>query len=485
MSGGLGLEDFLNHNKGGGGGKFFNWRKEGKAEIWLSTRAKLAYPLWSHIFPIHAVIEEDDGKGGKKEKEIIRRPRWVSPDPEVIHKEQYFRWKESDAGCPAGAVGEMKKPPIVDPFLLLREWLRREILAGRLSEETVVFRWENPNPREWEQKIEEWRAGRLAKLVESNKKTWSHSLDTKLEYLFVIVDNNHPEAGTMITREAKAVGEAMQKEITAQIESNGRDAGNPLVTPYCFRWTYDENARSFNDKYAVYRFNKAKLTDEVRDLIQDPDFPDPTPQTQWNQGDKARIRQAFMDAAQIGLPYDELFLDAWKDEDPSEFAFGHNAPTNANKTMGGDDDDGGSVNTKGPPTGKPASSTRKKSGGRRKAKKEPDPKKEPEPTFEVIPCDECGYPMHERWNACPECGQPYEVEGENMKPPPIEKLEAAGWKKKHAPAEPEPEPDDAPEPAASSSSDADECWACQTPITPDDERCPGCNIDLGDDLPPG
>ena len=484
MSGGLGLDDFLNHNKGGGGGKFFNWRKEGKAEIWLSTRAKIAYPVWSHIFPIHAVIEVDDKKGGKVEKEIIRRPRWVSPDPEVIHKEQYFRWKANEGG----PVGEMKKPPIVDPFLLLREWLRREVLEGRISEDTVVFRWENPDPRDWEEKIEEWCAGRLAKLVDSNKKTWSHSLDSKLEYLFVICDDNHPEEGMMITREAKAIGEAMQKEIGAQIESNGRDAGNPLVTPYCFRWTYDENARSFNDKYRVYRFNKAKLTDEIRDAIQDPDFPDPTPQTQWKKGDKARIRAAFEDAAQIELPYDELFLDAWKDEDPSEFAFGHNAPPGDSKTMGSEKTDAG------PPQGKPASSSSSKNSGRKKIsggrRKKAEAKPEPEPTFEVVPCDECDYPMHERWSSCPNCGQDYTIEdGEPMKPPPIKKLETAGWKAKHAP-KPEPEEtsdddgDDDEEEAASSDG-PDECWACQTPVTPDMEKCPNCGIELGDDIPFG
>lgn len=478
---GLGLDDFLNHGKDSGGGKFFNWKKDGQAEVWISTRGALAYPRWSHTFPVYGVKEEDDNKGGKREVAILRRPRFVSPDAEIIHKEQYFRYGKRD-NVSESKIGLMKKPPVIDPFLLLREHLREEIESGRLSEDTVVFRWENPDPREWESKIEEWHAGHLARLVDKTKKTWAHNLDTKLEYLFVVVNDSAPDDGPQTVTCAKLLGEQMQKEIASQIDSNGRDAGNPLISPYCFRWVYDKDAKNFNNAYRAYRYNKATLTDEIRTAIQDSDFDDPTPMTKPRAGDKARIRAAMEDAARIDLPYDKLFLDKW-DDGEDDGSHGANTSSGDEKTMGSDASDSDSSEQR-KSASKPATSSSSKSGGRRKKASKPDPK--PEPTFEIVACDECQYPMHERWIACPQCGQAYELESGGMKPPPIEKLKAAKWHTKHAiaeepTAEPEPEAEEKPEEDAATGHD--ECWACQASVGPDDKKCPGCGIDLGDDIP--
>lgn len=422
---GLGLDQFLNHNKDSGGRrKFLNWKKDGKATVWLSTRAAIAYPTWNH--PFMSIGTWEDKESGE-EREALRFNRFVSPDAEIVHQSQYFRDKDTD---------RLRVPPLLDPFLLLREWLRHDCQEPM---DAVVFRWVNPKNGE----VIEWRRGKLARLVEKGRSDWNHSLDTKLEYLFVVVSDDAPEEGPQIVRGPKLLGDKMKAAIAQEMESNG-DAGNPLTNPYAFRWVYDKDAKSPMDSYRAFRYNKAQLTDEIREAITATEYPDPEPDTKPRPGDKSKIRAAMEDAAQIDIPWDQIFVDEWVDEDPTDFNYGANAPAAESKSNG-----------KGRT---PEVKTEGKPRTRRKKKAEDKPKPPPEP--ERIPCDDCGHMMLPTETKCGGCGAEYEVD--------------------EVPDQPA-ETQAAPAKTASKGDDPDKCWSCGGSVEGD--RCTECGLDVTDDLP--
>lgn len=419
---GLGLDQFLNHNEDGGGRrKFLNWKDKGKATVWLSTRASVAYPTWGH--PFYSIGTWTDKKTDE-EKEALNFNRFVSPDAEIVHQSQFFRDDNTD---------RMRVPPLLDPFLLLREWLRFECDAPN---DAVVFKWTDPKTSE----ITEWRKGRLARLVEKGGGDWNQTLDTKLEYMFVVVDNESPADGVQIVRGTKLLGDQMKLAIKQEMESNG-EKGNPLKNPYAFRWVYDKNAKSPMQSYRAFRYNGADLTDEIRELIMSPDFPDPTPDCRPRDGDKAKIRAAMEDAAQMDLPWDLIFSPRWVDG-------GGEATSSSSKSA---------------PSGR-AQETSSGSGEPRTRRK----KAEPPPEVPRIPCDDCGHPMLPTEAKCVKCGAVYEVDGEPEPAPAA----ATGQKLAATPTPAAPKTATPP---------SERCWSCQGPVV--NNRCTECGLDVTDEVP--
>lgn len=483
MSDGLALDDFLTHGEGGGGRKFLrNWKDDGSIVVVLHTqpmakKKKIAWPTWTHPFNFRDTVKD---KETGKEKEILAFRRFVSPDAEVVHQNQYFYNRPSDPG----PEGVLQVPPILDPFLLLREWLRAEINADRLDPQEVIFEWTNPQKNN---ELTQWRAARIARLEKSTKATWNHSLDSKLEYLFVVVDAERPADGPQIVRVPKLLGDSMKKEIKAQIDSEGVDGGNPFITPYAFKWIYDKSAASAMNSYAARRFNKQEITEAIMSAITSDSFPDPSRDTTPSPGDKARIRAAFEDAAQIDLPWDLLFVDEWEDDaqpgtdfDPSKFS---------------DDED------KEKPKGNPSVRTEEKTPPARETASSSGPKtrkrkrkKATKPAWDVpeddrVACEDCGQHMHPGWAKCPACGAEYDLEGEDpVEAATLEQIAAAGWpvvKQEGAAANPKPATDDQPAEKADAGGNSDaKCWACGAEVG-DATICPSCGIDLGDDIPFG
>ncbi len=423
--GGLGLDQFLTHGDSAGRKFHANWKEKGEVTVWLSTRAEMAYAAWSHPFVMHDTYTNKEDE----EVAVLRFPRFVSPDPEVVHMSQHFREKDD------GDV--LQIPPVKDPFLILREYLRFECEDMPLNQ--VIFRWENPMEKARE-KVIEWNKGEISRLVKRGQSNYGHSLDTKLDYMFVIVDDNKPDDGLQISRVTKMLGDKMKTVIGEEMESNG-EKGNPLLSPYAFRWKYDENA-NMADMYRAFRFNQAKLTDKIREAIESKEYPDPSPDTVPKAGDKSKIRAAMEDAAQVDLPWERLFVDEWDDDEGSS----KSEPKKESRTP--------EVNTKTKDEGKPQR--------RRKKVKEP----EPEPEVERIKCDDCDNMLLPTDAKCSKCGAEYEVD-EDVAPAPAKAKKSAKLETKQA---------------ETSNSSGAKCFSCgDTDIK--DNRCNNCGIDQGDDVP--
>jgi hypothetical protein len=447
---GLGLASFLNHNEGSARKFLKDWKKKGSIVVWLYTRADIAWASWNHSFVAYGTYKNDKDE----EVECLKYPRFVSPDPEVVHQNQYFRNEGDDS---------MQIPPSLDPFLRLREWLR---LDCDLPLDTVIFRWENPHPKPGKSPIIEWQRGHLARLVDRGRYNFGASLDTKLEYFFVVVDNEKPQDGAQIVRGTKLLGDVMKKEIGHQIESDG-EKGNPLIHPYAFKWVYDDSAGSPMDSYRAFRYNAAELTPQIREAITSSEYPDPSQDCKPRAGDKAKIRAAMEAAAQVDLPWDRLFVPEWEDEEPGDFNYGANAGSQVVSQGSG---------TSGGATGRPASQTGSQGpsrereshavsgaqSARRKKVNKPEP---PPPNVEMIKCDDCDTMLRPDQAKCPNCGAEYEVDSE---------------------------------PTVSSNSVQQEtrvsngttgttgttdvtCWSCGGPVVKG--SCTNCGLEAGDEIP--
>lgn len=479
-----GIGSFTKHAKQSGfGGQWLNdWKDDKKIVIWLHTRVPPA-ACWSHAFMLIDVVE--DKENGGSPKRIMRYPRFVSPDPEPVHRNQFFR-RDDDV---------MRVPPDRDPFLLLREWLRR---SDHLGIEQPVFQWKNPKDNE----VTTWVRGELSGLVKRARSNFGHSLDTKQEYIFVVVRNDDPGQGAFLARESQLLGRKVSEVITQQQGMLGDEGGDPLLNPYPFVWEANKKASSPMDMYKAYKHESAECTDEVWAAITSDEFPDPAEFCTPRDGDMEKVRAAMEAAAQVDLPLDEIFS-----EDPAvrlALASGQRRATRAATTQprsqqpaaGAQSSQAGTSQTAAqrpgaqrpgaqrpagsatpqraatPPAAQrstaapaqrttqaaPATQARPATAGQPRRKKVEKPKAEPE--VEKIPCDDCQHPMLPTETVCPKCGAVYETEGTV------------------AAAEPE-----AAEPEAAEEQVAQGCFACGAEVS--NQRCtsPTCGIDQGDDIP--
>lgn len=538
MSSGIGLREFLGRDPdsqkmGGGGGRRDyvdrEWKKKGEFIFWLHALAS-PLPAFVHSF---AEEREFEDKETKKTKRYLGFPRFNSPDPERVHANQFFRSKETGILkiLTLDRDDEKYTRSFADPFLILREWLRWEVDRKRLSTEEVVFEWQNPKERE----LIRWEAGHLSGLEKRGERNWSASLDTKNEYVFVVVPEVNPEK-PLIFQETQLIGDAIRKVIKEQIESDG-DEGDPLgAKPYAFKVKYDADEKSPMKKYTALRYNQAKYRDEIYELINSEEYPDPAEQVKFHRDDLTKIRAAFEAAAQIDLPLDQIF-----DPDPEvrrliligEYDQGRSTKASPRgDTQRQEPQDAPRTGARPPATpgaAKPARGAAPPQGGAQapaapgRRLKAPPAEKPVEP--ETVPCDRCGKQMDPKASVCPHCGAEYEVDGEpeaapqespkeepkkkGAAPPPASKEsepapeapKRTGGRKRGGAAPPAEKPaprepgDDGPEEdaiAAAESRNAPDgtptkCWACGDPRIKKNEKgvfvCENCGVDQEDAVP--
>lgn len=483
-AGGLGVSAFLKHTgDSGGGGKWLrNWRKNGsgKAVVWLHTRAPIV-PCMSHSFMLE---DEYDDKDTGRPVDVLRYPRFVSPDPEIVHKNQFFRHDD----------GTMKVPPDLDPFLLLREWLRG---AEHIGLDDTIFEWKDAKNR----KVILWNRGELSGLVKRGRNNYYSTLDTKIEYIYVVVDNDDIEAGPVLAREGKLLSQNIADVINRQREMFGEDAGDPLQKPYAFGLKADGDAPSPMKKFTAFKHEAAEFSDQVWEQISSEEFPDPIPHGQPGDGDMAKIRDAFEKAARIDLPLDAIFSeDGEERRDLMRQKSSRGAPRSSKAAQ--------SRTQQVPPpqaASKPTSVTKPsaaaaqppESMGPQTRRRKVDKPAEP-PPVETIPCDDCQAPMLATDTKCAGCGAEYEpVPDAPQKPSPAANQNA----KPTTTSTPKPGPVSSvkakpetvgakPTPAVAAVQDVPaqpvvgdgNCWSCGVDVN-GQAICPSCGIDQGDEIP--
>jgi hypothetical protein len=440
----LSLEEFMNHDRGGGAsGRFLRgWRKltPPQVDVWLHTKALFA-PLWQHNIPQVRTIKDKDTQ---EEVRVI----WSSSFNCLEGKEELeqVRWAYK---------GDFH--PKICPICRLIEHVRGEVNAGRLKMHQPIFRFDLGDGDESKvkilraagmyngfgvknlpEKLKKENAAAGVKLTEA----WKENAQAKCNYVFAVVDNAHPENGVQVAIETSLLGDKMKAVLRQEKERQG-DSGpwNPLATPYAFRWKHHPSAPQFNDKYEALAMPGIKLSEDVRALIADEDPPD---LARVKAPGKVRYLQEQLEQyALIDLPWGHLFDAAvaqqgateTPDDDATDFNFGANVDGDDEVVVGAKvqaqvpaaapvvqqappQQHAASPQTNAaaapppaapPPAAEPAPAAAKPTG---RTKVTP-PAPPPVPAFEsvYVPCDPpCGHMMREDETSCAKCGSVYNVD---------------------------------------------------------------------------
>ena len=133
---GLGISGFIKHNdaQNSSRGQWLKqWKKNGKGEIcvWLHTRAPIV-PCHSHSFMLE---DEYEDKETGRTLPVLRFPRFVSPDPEIVHKSQYFRNDDDTLQVPPEQIAEASshgRPGVPPGLPTRRSWRAAPLTAFQL-----------------------------------------------------------------------------------------------------------------------------------------------------------------------------------------------------------------------------------------------------------------------------------------------------------------------------------------------------------------
>lgn len=459
---GMGISEFLAHESGGNReSEFLRWKdfdkKSGEVVLWWHTAAPW-HPVWSHHFYLEDEVEDKEAFPPKK-KMILRTLNLVCQDDVKVYDDQFFRDKSTD---------HLKTPPLRDPFLILREYLRASMRGSKLRDDQVVFEWQNHKQRGT---LIQWCAGTLSGLVKTGQSNWDHNLNARLHYLLVVVPNTELDGGAKIAKESKLLGDAMKKAIKQRQDSVGVEKGDPMLHPYAFKWVYNGKESSPMNQYSVYPYEQAQYTDEVHAAITSEDYPDVSRYAEPGADDLVKTRAAFEAAQQVELPLDMIFSgdaqavaavmrgDAGASQKrqggttrvpPAKLGgdvpAGAKGPAKPTESMGPAKPTSPSGKTQQP--SKPVPSANKPSG--RKKKEEPPP-----PAEDLEPCPDCDTPFPKTATECPNCHAKFEVD------------------------------DDEPEQSAAGEQGSNSCVCGETEVVERDggRFCAKCGMDRGDDLP--
>jgi hypothetical protein len=361
----MGLDDFLKEETRASRGEWLkSWKKEGSIVVWLHTRAKI-HGRWAHQFPY---VEAREDKETRKVTRVLRQLKFGCWESDAILTKRAFRDKD----------GAREMPPGVCPLCLLQEAV---IADSKLAGDTIIFRAKGSD---WEGAPAEvaYQKGNLTGEFKRTSKSWKENIDVRKTYLFTVVVDRAPGEGPKIAEESQSLGDAVRMLIKQEIDSEGAEAGNPSVTPYALKWTFDKDSKKPADFYKAYRYRQAKYTDEIQEQIAAADPPNLA--TYCAKGDVFTLR-SYVEAA--------MTAEAKKVFDLDEFFA--KAEAIAEKENGGKKAEPRTAARSEAQEPAPAE------GGRRRKKVEA----KPEPMGD--PCDECGRPMKKGQLKC-SCGAEYE-----------------------------------------------------------------------------
>lgn len=405
----LDFDEFLDHSGTASGGGFLkNWKEDGSIVIWLHPKSKI-HSRWGHRFPTVVV---------KEGVEEIKSGRFNCLEAESVNKKSRFRHRD----------GSREYPPEVCPHCLLVEWIREQVDSGELSWTDKVFHFEDDadevdihaggitnlfskREKTTEEKKELKRAG--IKLTESFKESGLPGMD----YVFCMVSHTDPGDGCVIATEKQSIGKKLQKVVKDRMdefveEGEDRNLGHPLLNPYAFKLSFDDN-KDFSDKYDVLARPKIEITPEIQKVF-DEDPPEVSRLVALPDVNDLRAQRIAMEeAACIDMPFDDFFK-------PYEEANG--VKINGVSPESGEEDGDSEDEEEEATVGEVKEDEDElPESWNNTGSSEPSAAPAAIPEDEAVPCDKCGAAMHFSADKCDACGAEY-VENEEgelvLKPDP-------------------------------------------------------------------
>ena len=373
---GMTIDQFLNHSSRGGGGgksqKLKGWKKEGKIVVWLSCNASI-YTLWGHSFyrceprenkETHEKtvevwqeklkcreLKEDLDSRFFRDKETGERknPPVLCPDCKMIEdvyqrclvgletaEEMLRRNRNVEI---ATIEAELRKrgqiwwlSPIFEFAGVVKDFDGRQI-GDRLFMHAggMIHSAAEAVPAFVNKKLSGEHKALMARVPkelggplyfknksEPHKEVWRQNFQPKMEGVFVIADNDHPEHGLQIAVETSLLFEKMQAELAKEMKRAGTEKGNPILHPFAFRWDYDgTEGIAFDKKYDATALTNVRLTPAIEKLIRDTEPPREALNKlleDYNlQTHRARLERYAVGGGKL-LPFDSYFAEALKVE---------------------------------------------------------------------------------------------------------------------------------------------------------------------------
>jgi hypothetical protein len=335
------LDSFLSStsksSKSGGSTSLGGWKKNkdeqhGEITVWMPT-AFMPRAFWCH--PMNTVIEWDD-------KLIVVPRRWGCHEATIMvptrngqtSSASLQRWRNED--------GTAEHPPQLCPMCILTSVIARLVDENKVGFAQTVFEWVGSD----DSKAVRIMAGGIyghfrkqkglprAHEVEMRKaavrrdEAFKHDMRTAMKYLFVVVDDEHPENGLVTTVESEGFGGKVKAAIVAEgtklqaqskidmRDERVRGRWDPSRTPYPFLWQYDDT-KDAKDKANVIALPGTPIPDAIRELVESTEFPE---LPDLDPGDCFALRVELETHCKVELPWDEIF-------GPAEAAGLMNPPT--------------------------------------------------------------------------------------------------------------------------------------------------------------
>ena len=385
------IDNFLTHRTSDRGAYLNKWKKDGRVNVWLHTEC-LPIAVWRHTGVPKVVVLEDKQTGEATRRVWIGN--WVCHEDEGVLKKQYK----------VGADGAREAPPQYCGICRLVDHVRRSVLSGRIDWLEPLFRFEADDPKEtvvlfagpmymtrkaFDQfDSEEKQRARDAGL--NIKESWKQGCNAGMQYLFRVVDDQHPESGVQIAFETQLLGDKVKDVISDRRESRGVEEGDPLRNPYCIQWQYRENEVDPKRKYHALAVDKQRLSPAIEALIYGP-APDVSRDVRpYNM---VEMRAFLEQHALVKLPWDDIFGRAKVRPAPASSAE--------------------LANEVGPePSSRAPVPLRPPIAGPRTPKQ--PPKRAPYPQDDderAVECEACGKAMWDDEMRCPRCGAEYVEQG--------------------------------------------------------------------------
>jgi hypothetical protein len=306
----MNIRDFLGHSSMAKRGTFLkNWKDRGFLHCFIHTRAQCE-PLWRHPIP---VVKTFNNKDTGRADRVVWTDNLNCHETEETLQAQYFRDKDT---------GAREVPPEKCGVCRMVEYVRDCVETGAISWTTPLFRFVGDDPTkartlyaaglyggftDRKNEFSPEQREELGRLHIYNTNAWQYNLMAKLNYGFAVLDADNVSAGIQITVEPQLLGDKVKEVIKKEMISKGEEAGDPWLTPYCFRWESHDKEREPNKRYDAMRYDQVTANPAILQVIRS------APPEMGGLSKKfnpTEVRANLEQHALVALPWDEFFPPA-------------------------------------------------------------------------------------------------------------------------------------------------------------------------------
>lgn len=261
------IDQFLKHKANAGGAGFLKkWtdRNPPEINIFLHTK-RLPVVLWQHPFPRMRVSED---KTTRKVKTEVWGLSDNCREDEAILRKQYHRNDD----------GTRKYMPVKCPMCRMVEFVRDLVEEDQLDWLTPVFKFEGDDETRIlhaggifgafkQDDLTDEEIRQIKSIGLKMNETYQENVYAKCNYVFCVVDADNVQDGVQIATVTNLLGDKVKEVMNDKLKSDGSEAGNPFLNPYCIQWEYLKAETDIKKRYKARPMTRIHLTDAIKQLI--------------------------------------------------------------------------------------------------------------------------------------------------------------------------------------------------------------------------